>query len=234
MLLPLNEQRVQDAAAVVDRDVTEEPDITVTGSTSTTATCAPNGNVDPRWRKRPSARSAPRRSRPATLGPPDASIGRARRPRTPPRPVPRSAASTSSSAAATSRPFSTTASACSKTDEPPICSEREPHVPSPRATRPVSECTTVTSSNGIPASRKRAARTRSRARARRASFRRTRSRARRRPSRPPRTPGLRTRDLHVGRDPDAETASSPRARRSLLGTQLLVAGQAKRLVEASS
>ena len=81
-------------------------------STSTTATCAPNGNVDPRCRKRPSAWIAPssvatttslqltlRSGAPATANPPSTRST--------------SSASTSSIAAAVRRPVSTTASACS-------------------------------------------------------------------------------------------------------------------------
>ena len=43
-----------------------------------------------------------------------------------------------------------TASARSKTDDPPACSDRDPHVPAPRGTRPLSECTTSIVSIATP------------------------------------------------------------------------------------
>ena len=46
--LAVDEQRVEDATAVVDRDVADAASTRpVSMSTSTTATCAPNGNVAP-------------------------------------------------------------------------------------------------------------------------------------------------------------------------------------------
>ena len=48
------------------------------------------------------------------------------------------------------RAFATTSSLRSRTDDPPACSDRDPHVPAPRRTMPVSLCTTRTDVNGTP------------------------------------------------------------------------------------
>ena len=48
VLLAGDEQRVEDRAAVVDRDVAEHSTSPVSVSTSTTAMCEPNGNDEPR------------------------------------------------------------------------------------------------------------------------------------------------------------------------------------------
>ena len=52
--------------------------------------------------------------------------------------------------AASARPCSSTSAVAWCTALPPICSEREPAVPVPRATRPVSDWTSRTSSSATP------------------------------------------------------------------------------------
>ena len=59
VLLALDEQRVEDRAAVVDGDVAQRARTSpVSRSTSTTAMWAPNGNVASPWSNSPSARDA--------------------------------------------------------------------------------------------------------------------------------------------------------------------------------
>ena len=123
----------------------------VSVSTSTTDTCAPNGNVAPFCGTSSCACSEVSRSAAAAASWVQSTVA----PGTPDTRNPSSASSTSSgdassSSAASSPACSSTARAAAATALPPSCSDREPPVPPPVATRAVSDCTYRIRSMGIP------------------------------------------------------------------------------------
>ena len=131
------------------------------------------------------------------------------------------------------RAFATTSSLRSSTDDPPACSERDPHVPAPRRTTPVSLCTTRTDVNGTPSTDGRDLGERglvSLAVRRRAGVHRDRAVGRHLD----RAEFLahERRDLHVRREPDPQLhVIAARSARRLLGTERVHAGDPQRLVE---
>ena len=153
--LRFGEHRVHDAAAVVDRDVPHQPHRARLGVDLDDRDVAAE-------RERPvgvevDLRLQPGRGRTGVLGR-DRAISRhetadAGVPATPSRPssnTTMSASAASSRFATSRRAVSSTAADASCTALPASCSEREPNVPTPCGTRSVSECTTRTSSNGMP------------------------------------------------------------------------------------
>ena len=108
----------------------------VSVSTSTTETCAPNGNVAPSWGTSSWACSGVSRSAAAAARAGQSTTA----PGTPETVNPasvssRSSGAASSSSAASSRAWSRTAAAAAATALPPSCSDREPPVPPPRGHR---------------------------------------------------------------------------------------------------
>jgi len=133
------------SSTVTSRPSTALP---VSVSTSTTATCAPNGNVEP---GAPNTARTTSRSRPARLAsdtaasgsPATANADRARS-------KTRSADLTSSETAARCRATSSRSRDACCTAAPPSCRLREPPVPPPSGIRSVSPHVTVISSTGMP------------------------------------------------------------------------------------
>ena len=152
--LPVHEHRVQDAAAVVDRDVTDRPHVAGLRvdlhDRHVRAERERRLQLAEASRPPPARASCPSGSRDGSFAAAASSphvIARSGAPATSNRPFTgsvRSASSTSSRCDASARAFATTACPCSTTADPPTCSEREPHVPAPRGTTALSECTTRT------------------------------------------------------------------------------------------
>ena len=239
VLLAGNEHRVDDLAAVVDRDVAHAARRGRSReSTSTTAMCEPNGNDEPSGVEVELVlQAAPPSLRVACAGSFAAAASSAH----------------DNAARGHARDFEPAVAdhdvvgarleqvrgellrlrehllgSRRSSALPPIWSERDPPVPPPRGTSPVSECTTRTFSNGTPSVSLMIWRTPSRGPGRARSCRRARSPCRRLRSRPRRTPGEhdhRRADLEVRRHADAEQLRvAALAARLLLGEQRVVAG----------
>ncbi len=123
----------------------------VSRSTSTTAMCAPNGKLGCPCAKSSASSSGPRwpSGSPSPFSDACATCAQLTEdPATPRTPKPVSVRSmssveASSRCAAISRACATSDSLALWIAVPPACSDREPDVPAPRATRAVSDCTTL-------------------------------------------------------------------------------------------